>query len=188
MMQRTLTFGAVAGVFVLVHSKEAPTDPEWEAWMNFWAEQTYRQAGRMRQLVVTAGGAPTAAQRQRMAERFRVEQSRWVELWASRGSHPPEQARVAVVTESLFVRGVVNALEALRRDGWFVGKVYRALVHPGAGAPGYRAFSATEMARALGWLDVPAETGVELLRNVEELRTELRTSNELRADHGYRYP
>ena len=106
-VKRNMAFGKVAACFVLVHTKQPPSDAEFEAYIQF-LEQHAGDGGDLRVLVITEGGAPTAAQRMQMNE---AQNAAMLDRSIS--------FRVSTVTDSVFVRGVVTALS------WF-HPVYRA--------------------------------------------------------------
>jgi hypothetical protein len=79
-------------VFVLVHGKRSPCDAEWDLYLT----DLRAQAGRLdcvRTLVITEGGNPDGAQRQRLNQLLRG-----------------RPTRAAVLTASIVARGVVGAL------------------------------------------------------------------------------
>lgn len=85
-------------VLVAVHTKQAPTDAEWNAWLALLeqvGEEVGQDLARLPNLVVTDGGAPSTAQRTA------------VNMLVAQGKTLPP---VAVVTDSLFVRTVLRGL------------------------------------------------------------------------------
>lgn len=98
---RNMVFATLGQVTVALHTKNPPSDEEWEEYLN--AHQRYFERGMsMRFLILTEGGAPTATQRMRMNE--------VVADWMRKN---PDCVRTAIITHSSFVRGVVTAI------GWF---------------------------------------------------------------------
>lgn len=79
-------------------TREAPTDAEWEGGLRV-LEETIAKVSKPRMLVVTDGGGPTSAQRERLAEVLggRV-------------------FRVAVVSDSVKVRFIVASLALLNPE------------------------------------------------------------------------
>lgn len=98
-MTSTMSCRFVAGFLIEVHSEHAPSDADWELLLEMAREHGADGKGC---LVVSAGGAPNAAQRRALASL-------------------PHVAKVptAVVTPSVFARGAVTAL------GW-LGNSIRA--------------------------------------------------------------
>ena len=88
----TCAFERCGRTLVLVHSASAPTDAEWDQWLD---RMSYSDWDRL--LVWSRGGAPTARQRAATAE-----------FWRGRTPHP-----MAVVTASRIVRGAVTAFSWL---------------------------------------------------------------------------
>jgi hypothetical protein len=103
---KTMAFGKVEKFVVVVHSRKQPADNEWEDYIQFNL-RVYAPGDTLKYLVVTDGGAPTAAQRMIMNEKL----SEYV-----RGNN--HLFRSAIVTGSTFVRGVVTALS------WFNSGFY----------------------------------------------------------------
>jgi hypothetical protein len=96
---KNMAYGNVDSFIIVVHTKETPTDAEWDAYLEFCmgVGMTF-----VRCLVVTRGGAPTSAQRRRMHE-----------VVADARRSNPQALRGAIVTPSTFVRGVVNAMSLI---------------------------------------------------------------------------
>lgn len=78
------------GLMMLVHTNKSPTDSEWEP---YFRELCKHDPTKILSLAVTAGGAPSGAQRKLVNDYLNGRQSRG-----------------AVVTGNSFVRGVVTAL------------------------------------------------------------------------------
>ncbi|MRG96033.1 hypothetical protein [Polyangium spumosum] len=135
-----MAFQKVGDYFVLVHTAMAPTDEEWDEWMQHY---TYASI-----LVVTDGGAPTASQRKRM--KMRVD-----ELRALPGVPNRKEPKVATVTASSFVRGVLTALR------WFYHDAYAA-------------FPPDHINQALTYLDVPPRYHIAMKTAVQTLRMQLK--------------
>jgi hypothetical protein len=91
---KTIRFGQIQGLAILVHSAEAPADDEWAAYLEFMKRYLAATAASPRFLVVTAGGAPSPSQRRAM------------DLISGAFT---KTTLVAVVTGSTFVRGVLRA-------------------------------------------------------------------------------
>jgi hypothetical protein len=137
---KTLAFGELSRCVVLVHGLVAPTDDEWDAYVLF-LKSAVERAGRVRVVVSTEGGAPTPRQRKAM-DRVMTPFYR--------------TARVAIVTGSTFVRGVVTAFRLIY--------------------PWYRAFDPTDLGGALTYVDVPAPEQDAAAAMVAELAATLRTA------------
>lgn len=93
-MPRTLAFQRVANCILLVHADKDPTDPEWEQYAQFFANNIDT-----RLLVFSKGGAPSAAQRARIKRE---------------NDKHGKRVLTAVMTDSQLARGVVTAIQ------WFV--------------------------------------------------------------------
>lgn len=78
------------GLMMLIHSTKSPTDAEWEP---YFRELSKHDPTKIKSLAITAGGAPSGAQRKLVNDYLNGRQS-----------------RAAVVTGNTFVRGVVTAL------------------------------------------------------------------------------
>lgn len=87
-----MVFERVGSTFVLLHTKAAPSDPEWNRYMD-----AFRALGRdlasMGILVLTDGGGPTSAQRRVMNE-----------------IAADAPARVAIVSDAPAVRFIVSTI------------------------------------------------------------------------------
>ena len=138
---KNMAFQKVGDYFVLVHNAIAPTDEEWDEWLQHY---TYASI-----LVVTDGGAPTASQRKRM--KLRIDELRASPTYVPNKNEP----KVATVTSSSFVRGVLTAL------GWFYHDSYAA-------------FPPDHIAHALAYLDVPPRYHLSLKTAVQTLRVQLK--------------
>ena len=88
--RKTMAFEKIGDIYVLVHGTSAPSDEEWDAYLD-----SIRQVdiSRMRSLAFTEGGAPSSAQRVRLQE-----------IMGSRTS------LAAVVSQNAWVRAVGKAL------------------------------------------------------------------------------
>ncbi|MDI1446118.1 hypothetical protein [Polyangium sp. 6x1] len=160
-MKKTLAFGTLGELMVLVHADAPPTDAEWNAYTEAW-EAHHHLHGRSRLLVSTGGGAPTAAQRQRLDERVRR---------MGGGA-----ARAAILSESIFARVVANALSAMEH-----ARAARVLGRLGVSSglessQIYRMFARTDLRRALAWLDVPTTREPEIVRSIEQLQAVIKDS------------
>jgi hypothetical protein len=89
----TLNFDKSGQTLLIVHSPEAPSDTDWDAWLDRMGQFDYRNI-----LIVSRGGGPTAAQRRRTNK-----------VWI--GKQVP---RFSLVTTSRFVIGIVKAFN------WFL--------------------------------------------------------------------
>lgn len=92
-----MAFAYVEGILLAVHPVANPTDEDWELYVRF-CQQLPKSCRRT--LAVTAGGGPNAGQRKLMQERY---------LRAFLGDKV-NPMKVAVVTNSGMVRGIVTAL------------------------------------------------------------------------------
>ena len=116
-MSRTMVYRRREAHVVVVHTREPPSDAEWEAYVRDterWLEEVVGY------LIVTEGGGPSAAERRMMRD---MQQRREMPT-----------VRTAVVCDSLLTRGIVKALglfnakiQAFRPEA-----VRDALVHIGA--------------------------------------------------------
>jgi hypothetical protein len=89
----TLQYEKSGQTLLVVHTSEAPTDDDWDAWLERMGQLDYKNI-----LIVSRGGGPTATQR-RKTNKF------WV------GKKVP---KFALVTTSRFVIGIVKAFN------WFL--------------------------------------------------------------------
>ena len=94
---KTMATGQVHGCFVLAHATEAPTEPEWDRYIE-QMRAYIPQVPRLRILVVTEGGTPSPKQRQALDVVSKPVMNK---------------SKIAVVTRSTFARGVVNAFALL---------------------------------------------------------------------------
>jgi hypothetical protein len=133
---RTLAHAEAEGCIILVHSADPPSDTEWNRWLEALSRYLLRTS-RARMLVMSQGGAPNPSQRR-----------------ASDAVTAPHHRdmKVAVVTQSTFVRGVVAAFRVL--------------------LPFYRAYAPRELEAALAYLDVPSD-------RVRQVESRLETLGEL---------
>ena len=90
---KTIAHGITDGCLILAHGEEPPTDEEWEQYVEALARYCDEYAT-LRVLVVSAGGAPTPGQRAVMDKRVKRHMHR---------------AKIALMTQSTFVRGVLKA-------------------------------------------------------------------------------
>jgi len=98
-----IAFDRLDSSYVLVIGPASPRDAEWTEWVEFITVNS-TPGMKPRILVVTDGGAPSAAQRAALndvTEQYKSE------------------VKVAVVTESTMARGALTALS------WFAANVYR---------------------------------------------------------------
>jgi hypothetical protein len=116
--RRTLSHTEAEGCIILTHTADPPSDAEWQGWLE--ALRRYLQRTHApRLLVVSQGGAPSPKQR-RSADILSAPYYR--------------NMKVAIVSESTFLRGVVAAFRVL--------------------LPFYRAYPPSELIAALDYLDV----------------------------------
>jgi hypothetical protein len=121
---------------VLVNGPAPPTDDEWKAYVRDVERWLPDLVGTM---IVTDGGGPTSAQRRELKEVF------------SRNGRA--SVRTAVLSNSLMVRGIVNALNLFN--------------------PGIRVFRPDAVDEALAYIGAALD-GPALLAEVEWLRGRLR--------------
>ncbi len=123
-----IEYEAFRDLVVCAIGRDNPTDPAWDTYADFLVQQQ-REGKPPRGLVVTQGGAPTPSQRRLLDAR----------LGAAAAS-----SRVAVLTDSTFARGVVNAFALIQR--------------------GYRAFARDDLDEALRFVDVSPSDAPEVRR------------------------
>lgn len=131
---KNLAFGKVGSCFVLICSSKPPTDEDWDGYLRFLREHL-TPTMQPRTLVWSEGGAPSANQRQR--------------LNAITGPFS-KTSKIAVMTTSPIVRGVVGALS------WFNSH--------------YRAFPPNDLELAIGFLDVTGSPALELKQLIRNLK------------------
>ena len=134
---KSLVFGEACGCLIVCQGKETAVDDEWSRYLEAAARYVGVTA-KPRGLVITAGGAPTPEQRKKLDQIFHPHRAR---------------ARVAVVTDSTFARGVVTAIRLFY--------------------PFYQAFALKELDEALRFLDLRSTEVIEVRRYAEELRASL---------------
>ena len=111
----TMAFQFLDSVAIAVHGHSSPSDEEWRRWVE--ACRTLAAPNDLPVYIVSKGGAPNAAQRRQLDE-------------AAAGSKP----RVAVLSSSVFVRGVVTAIswaQDMKIKSFALDDVDRALAHLG---------------------------------------------------------
>ncbi|MGC4064508.1 MAG: hypothetical protein QM784_07665 [Polyangiaceae bacterium] len=91
-MANTMVHKYQNDMYILVHGKRSPSDAEWDLYLSDLRTQADR-LDCVKTLVLTEGGNPDGAQRQRLNEVLRG-----------------RPTRVAVLTASIIARGVVGAL------------------------------------------------------------------------------
>lgn len=136
---KNMVFKSDGRFFILLHTEAAPSDAEWTAFVTA-TEVAARQAGKdfsqLRQLVITDGGGPSSTQRKQAN--------------AMLGG---STIRVAVVSQSTAIRGVVTALS------WFNSLI--------------KAFNPDELKEALSYLEVPEGADDKVMRDIRTLREQL---------------
>lgn len=133
----SLAFAKVGACFGLVCGGASPSDAEWDGYLDFLRAGLFPGA-RPKTIVLSNGGSPTAAQRRRLNE-----------LTAPYA----EGAKVAVMTSSPAVRGVVTAL------AWF-SKMYRS-------------FALGEIDEALRFLEIGGYEATLVKEMIRELTSKL---------------
>ena len=133
-----VAFQIVRGVGVVVTNTNDPDKAEWDGYlaMATTGMKTARSVARFKQLVISDGGGPNAAQRKA-----------WVELGKQFGS--VSDMRVAIVSNSIAVRGIVTAFHWL-------------------GAP-QRSFSPDQLEGAFAHLDLSGDVVREICEAIPKL-------------------
>jgi hypothetical protein len=135
--RETLSFREVCGCLLLVHSEKPPLDSEFDEYLA--ATTKYSSSSpRPRILIFTAGGTPSPSQRKRVESIADVHYA---------------NAKVAIMTSSTFVQGVIKAFRLVR--------------------PIYQAFSPDRLDEALRYLDVSPSYTEEIRRTITALRAEI---------------
>jgi hypothetical protein len=111
----TMLYGECGGVLLCVHTADSPSMDEWEGYVEHCVRLPHAFN---RTLVVTDGGGPNAAQRRLLQDRYLGPQKARC-----------REYRVAVMTDSAFVRGIVKALN------WFNPDANSFPYNDGAGVP-----------------------------------------------------
>jgi hypothetical protein len=125
-MKPTLAHAEAEGCIILTHTADSPGDAEWAGWLEALGRYLeHTSAPRM--LIVSRGGAPSPMQR-RAADAI--------------SSPYYRHMKVAIISSSTFVRGVVAAFRMV--------------------LPFYRAYAPTELGAALDYLDVPRDRARQL--------------------------
>ena len=97
---RSIRYRTLGCLFLVVHSRDEASDPEWDAYMLDLRQHRQRVGDSFQMMVYALGGQPTASQRARLTR-------------ALDGQAVP----LAVLSESIKVRGVVTALS------WFNARI-----------------------------------------------------------------
>lgn len=127
-------------VFLVVHSKENPTDEEW----NEYVEYSRKNLGNFTcSVIISEGGGPTTLQRGGLNDMLEAHNFK---------------GKIAVVTLSRIVRGVVTALS------WF--------------NPNIKAFTTLQVNTALDYLGVPKEDYDGVITEIKRLREKLQLSTD----------
>jgi hypothetical protein len=98
-----MVWNNIGDVYVIVHESDPPTDDEWDQYL---ADIRSHDLEKMRTLVFTTGGAPTANQRKKL------------NAWLN-----GRTTYVCLVSKNILVQGVVTALS------WFNPKTKSVLPH-----------------------------------------------------------
>jgi hypothetical protein len=130
---RTLAHAEAEGLLILTHTADPPTDADWDGWLQALGRYLPRTPA-PRLLVVSKGGAPSPKQR-RAADAVSAPHYRTM--------------KVAIVSGSTFVRGVVAAFRVL--------------------LPFYRAYAPHEIGIALDYLDLPPDRARQVVSRLEAL-------------------
>ena len=135
-MPPTMAFTLVKGSILLVlHTKENPSDDVFEEYIKFAGDNIHRIKSTM---ILTEGGGPNAMQRGLSNDLLETHNIK---------------AKIAVVTLSRAIRGIVTALS------WF--------------NPNIKAFSTIQIPAAMEYLEVPREDRDAVVREVKALRKKL---------------
>ncbi|MFO0587604.1 MAG: hypothetical protein U0441_08695 [Polyangiaceae bacterium] len=141
---RTMVVELDHDLLIVVHTKEPPTDEEWDEYVSLSVKQVneggFGHRRMSRQLVLTDGGAPSLGQRKRATDAYKQ---------AAAGE--PLQTAIAIVSDSAYSRFVTTALSIVVK--------------------GIRSFSGAELDHALVYLGVADVAGAR--RRVERLRARL---------------
>jgi hypothetical protein len=152
-MVPAIRYQRVGTTIILVCGKRDPSNEQWSAWCDAYANAVEHHAVR-RLFVVSAGGGPNARQRKEV-----------VATLMQRVGAVVEELSTAACGNSPAVRIVTAAL------GWMTG-VHRM-----------RSFSGDDRDRALVYLGVPEEQRPEILGTAKRLEAELaRTSSRMSGD------
>jgi hypothetical protein len=139
----TIRYHRVGTTLALVCGKRDPTNDEWTAWCDVYADAV-TEHGVRRLFVVSASGGPNARQRKQIVAKL-----------VQRAGAAVEEISTAACGNSAAVRIVTAAF------GWL------------AGVPRMKSFRDDERERALVYLKVPAEQHAEILTAVKRLEAEL---------------
>ncbi len=137
-MEKTMAYRLVGEISLLVHSTRAPSDHEYDGYLEFIATLPPQIR---RSMVVTPGPGPNARQRAKTNEVLKARKQM--------------DAKVAVVTDSTMVRGIVTALS------WFNREI--------------RVFSMAKIHDALRYLNANPEEASRLLIQLRMMQAELET-------------
>lgn len=135
-MAVTMAFGRVGGCIVTLIKKQRPSDAEWDAYVAL--VRTLPREIPYRVLVWSQGGAPTPEQRKRLDDAI---------------GGLSRTSRVAVITDSILVRGIVSALRIVQ--------------------PMYQAFSPSNMTGAFHYLELSERAREDAALVVDRLQREL---------------
>jgi hypothetical protein len=94
---KNLGVGKVNAFVVVVHNDRAPSDEEWQAYIDFTVRH-FERGMHVRFLITTTGGAPTVSQQKKIID------------WAISHSKDPDAVRSAVVSSSTYARGTVQVV------------------------------------------------------------------------------
>lgn len=92
-----MAYKVVDNVFIVVHSREAPSNEEWDEYLEYYVAHLDKC---QRILVISDGGGPNAVQRKKTSEAIKN-----------------TKTMTAVCTDQMLVRGIVTAL------AWFNNKI-----------------------------------------------------------------
>jgi hypothetical protein len=93
----TLAFGRIGNCLMLVHPEIPPSDQDWDKYLEFLDQQ---RSDKVRLVVSTRGGGPSAAQRGRLRDVV--------------NRYPTKILPTAILTASVVARGVMTAIS------WFI--------------------------------------------------------------------
>ena len=126
-MKKTISYTSVGGFLVVVLGTKPASPQDWHKYLEFIGLEA-KQGGRQRVLLVSNGAALEAGQRRELEQTLRA--------------YPNPGRRVALITGSTFVRGIIRALSIVD--------------------PSNRGFAPSEMEAALRYLEAPERLWAEM--------------------------
>jgi hypothetical protein len=141
MPQMACEYDADRQLFVVLHTANPPSTTEWAGYMDVFRRLDHRQS---KQLIFTDGGSPNAQQRQEVNDVLKG-----------------RTTTAAVISSSMMVRGVVNALV------WFNPRV--RIFSPGAIGDAFRHLGVTSEADIANVWDMVARAHTKLGAELKSL-------------------